>query len=323
MAQQHPIFVDIDRGNLAEVQRRVVAGAAVLEERGGIYRTKPLMNAIQQRQPAIVLWLIEHRGHHDLSTRDNTGGTALHWACDRGPLSIVQALVEAGANPATLTQHGSTPLMWTAYHNHTDIVSFLLQLPAVKTFIDNINNYDIITALSIASANGQLSIVQLLLQAGADPTIPAGQDSPLNLAISASHHAIGALLRTTIAEPDRARVLHKARTLVDTAHKIRQIRLGNDNDDDENEQQQPRPRRTRGETQRRAVAAAPAYLRGHVEREQVLPQVELTRQHRQGNEQLRAMAAFALEGLPRELFVELLGFMLPVWADKGPEGQEA
>jgi hypothetical protein len=36
--------------------------------------------------------------------------------------------------------------------------------------------------------------VQLLLDAGADPTIPAGEDSPLNQAVSQGHHdAIAAL----------------------------------------------------------------------------------------------------------------------------------
>ena len=36
-------------------------------------------------------------------------------------------------------------------------------------------------------------------------------------------------------------------------------------------------------------------------------------------QRLRATAAFAPEGLPQELYVELLGFTLPRWADKGPE----
>ena len=73
------------------------------------------------------------------------------------------------------------------------------------------------------------------------------------------------------------------------------------------------------------MAAAPAYLKERVERGAALPQVDITPQQgrrRMGGEdeqRLRATAAFALEGLPQELYVELLGFMLPRWADKGPE----
>lgn len=56
------------------------------------------------------------------------------------------------------------------------------------------------------------------------------------------------------------------------------------------------------------------------------PQVEVT-PNQGDDDQLQATAAFVLgllgtgnKSLPRELCVELLGLMLPVWADQGPEG---
>lgn len=85
--------------------------------------------------------------------------------------------------------------------------------------------------------------------------------------------------------------------------------------------------RTRGDQMRQAIAAAPAYLKGRVERDEPLPRVALTPQQQGNDEQLRATMAFVLglaeggveyEGLPRDLYVELLGYMLPWWADKGP-----
>ena len=48
-----------------------------------------------------------------------------------------------------------------------------------------------------------------------------------------------------------------------------------------------------------------------------------------GDERLRATVAFVLgmeegrvayAGLPRELYVDLLGYLLPAWTDKGPAG---
>lgn len=54
--------------------------------------------------------------------------------------------------------------------------------------------------------------MQLLLDAGADPTIPAGDKSPLNHALNGGHLEIAALLRRSIDVPiERARVLAKAR----------------------------------------------------------------------------------------------------------------
>jgi hypothetical protein len=59
-----------------------------------------------------------------------------------------------------------------------------------------------------------------------------------------------------------------------------------------------------------------------------VPTVELSQQQR--SECLRATATFTLgldgddyKGLPQELYLELLGFLMPPWADKGPEGAEA
>ena len=100
--------------------------------------------------------------------------------------------------------------------------------------------------------------MQLLLDAGADPTFPAGAESPLNQAITRNHPAIAALLRPIIAEPDRVRTLHKARSL-----------LG-------------------------AGAASLAYLQGRLEQGQALPQVGFVRRARSRDEKLQATAAFAV-----------------------------
>ena len=60
MAAVHPIFDDIDRGDLEAVKQHVLADPAVLEERWFHHKT-PLMYAIKHRKIAIAHWLIEHR----------------------------------------------------------------------------------------------------------------------------------------------------------------------------------------------------------------------------------------------------------------------
>jgi ankyrin repeat protein len=201
----HPIFIYIVSDLLlATAQQLVLADAGVLEERWSDRRVTPLMAAIFHKKKPTAISFIQHRGQHDLETADNSGWTALHWASARGPLEVVQALVAAGANPAALTGTGSTPLIHASSSGRTDIVAYLLQQPAVKARIDHINQHPD-TALSRASRNGRQPIVQLLLDAGADPTLPAGQKSPLRQAFSNNHEDVAALLRKAINEAKRAR----------------------------------------------------------------------------------------------------------------------
>lgn len=141
MAADHPIFRDVDRDDLKAVKRRVLADPAVVEERQSLYGKTPLMWAIvKNRRHSITHWLIEHRGQHNLEVIDCEGGTALHWACWRGPLSVVQALVQARADSALIFNLGRTPLINVSQAGKADIVAYLLQIPAVRASIHAVSN---------------------------------------------------------------------------------------------------------------------------------------------------------------------------------------
>ena len=198
---EHPILGDIDRGDLEAVKAHVLADLAVLEQRGlGAMRWTPLMKAIFYRRNDIALWLIEHRGQHDLEARDRMGDAALHMAIRSSRLDVVHALVAAGADPGALSAHNNTPLWVAAEVGRADALAFLLQLPGVEAYINAKNGYAL-TALTQAAEWGQEACVKLLLDAGTDPNIFSGFCSPLKGAICRRHAAVVALLLDAGADP--------------------------------------------------------------------------------------------------------------------------
>ena len=177
------IFAHISNDNLGEVIKLVGEDEEVLNKKGDDNMT-PLMWALVKEKTQIAIWLINsvRVRRYDLNIQDVYGSTALHYASGRSTREVVQALVEAGADPVALTRDGSTPLIEAAQGiGNREVVEFLLQHPAVKERI-NVINKDNFTALSGASSEGHVSIVKLLLEKGADPTIPDGEFSPLNKA---------------------------------------------------------------------------------------------------------------------------------------------
>lgn len=75
-----------------------------------------------------------------LSTQNRNRVLAqLHWTCIEGLLSIVQALVVSGADPAVTDCQLATPLMRANGFGHSNIIPFLLQLGAVLATVDTID----------------------------------------------------------------------------------------------------------------------------------------------------------------------------------------
>ena len=204
------IFDDITNNDLRAVQERVKADATVMETQTRKNGETLLMFAIFWKRVAIALWLILNRGQHNVDTKDRLfGATALHHASSRGQLQVVKALVAAEANPVVFTIDDETPLMRACIWGHTDIVAFLVRLPAVKASI-NLESADEDTALSCACWEGYPPIVRLLLDAGADPTIPAGYPPRRQVIDNATidegpRHDICTLLLQAINEAKRAR----------------------------------------------------------------------------------------------------------------------
>ena len=101
------LFDAVRRGNLAEVERLLSAGADV-EARDELSQTL-LHYACWGGHPDVVRMLIE-RGA-DVGVRDDGDGfTPLHQACFWGHADVARLLIDRGADVGARDKHNNTPL---------------------------------------------------------------------------------------------------------------------------------------------------------------------------------------------------------------------
>jgi ankyrin repeat protein len=122
----------------------------------------PLMFAVQQGHLHIVE-LLQYLGA-DILHANADGATPLHFAAHHGHLDVVEWLLAQGAEvDQTISAEDSTPLQLAVEQSHLDIVRLLLK----HTDPSNIVNLGSIL-LTFAAQAGHLEIVRHLLDCGAD-----------------------------------------------------------------------------------------------------------------------------------------------------------
>jgi hypothetical protein len=98
---------------------------------------------------------------------------ALVWACKTGRTEVLPRLVRAGARLDADPYRG-TPLIWAAVCNRMETAGWLIDHGANinrQATFGGLTHGQGVTALHMASQGGQLSMVQLLIERGADPAI--------------------------------------------------------------------------------------------------------------------------------------------------------
>ncbi|XP_062618438.1 uncharacterized protein LOC134280023 [Saccostrea cucullata] len=107
--------------------------------------------------------------------------TPLAAACERGEISIVKVLLEAGADVNPQSMH-KTPLTAAAESGHTNVVKELLKAGAD---VNPQDKYDI--PLTAACRKGHLCVVKQLLDAAADVNPESANETPLTEACFGGH----------------------------------------------------------------------------------------------------------------------------------------
>ena len=165
------LFAAIRTGNTPTVA--AMLGDATLVGITDTHGSTPLLHAVLLADVAMVRLLIE-RGA-DVNAANHDGITALMWAA--GDVDKVHMLLEKGAKTDARSALGRTPLLIAAtYAGNANVVRLLIKHGSSVTDQDVFQE----TALTSASKRGDAELVEVLIEAGADPQ--AGGRPPLDWA---------------------------------------------------------------------------------------------------------------------------------------------
>lgn len=160
----------------------------------------PLVMAAQSNHDEIVKYLLstfkecinlEQESSVSIDSSNIEGATALWTSATLGRLSIVKALVKAGANVNHGTRSRSTPIRGAAYDGHLGVVKYL----AEKGADIHIPNHCGQSPLGIAAAMKRIDCAEYLISRGACVNeMGHNKDTPLHIAVESGDHKVCKLL---------------------------------------------------------------------------------------------------------------------------------
>lgn len=189
------------RGDLAEVQRLLKAGASVRAQ-DGQGRTA-LVAATYGGHTPVARVLIAAGA--DVNTKDQLQNSAFLLAGARGHTEIVRMTLAAGADLKSTNRFGGTALIPACHYGHVDTVRLLLQTPIDIDHVNRLGWTALLEAIILGDGGpAHIEIVRLLIGRGANVNLADGDGvRPLTHARKRNQAAIVALLERAGARDER------------------------------------------------------------------------------------------------------------------------
>jgi ankyrin repeat protein len=161
-ASDGPLAKAVKAGDLNAVRALLKSGSDVNQRSGD--GSTPLLWAVNSANLEIARALIAAKANLDAA--NEFGVTPLLHASGTGDAAMAELLLRSGANPSKAHPEGQTPLLAAARSGSVATVRHLL---ARGVDVNHAESFQKTTALMWAAAEGHIDVVDLLLEAGADP----------------------------------------------------------------------------------------------------------------------------------------------------------
>ncbi|KAJ8284753.1 hypothetical protein COCON_G00036030 [Conger conger] len=184
-----------DKEELAKVLQSGTVSVNVPDTHG----FTPLMVAAQKGFTSLVQTLVQHGA--DVNMKNCSGKDSLMLASFHGHLDVVKYLKECGASWSSRDRAGCTPLHWAADGGHLSVITHLLQEGCEVDVRDGFSHWT--PLMRVSAVSGNVEVASLLLGAGADVDArDKDGKTPLMVAVLNNHEQLVQLLLENGADHD-------------------------------------------------------------------------------------------------------------------------
>lgn len=148
------------------IEKILVEAGADLNMKSTEARSSALWLASTNGKPKTLAFLVEAGAEVNGIASEGQNLTALHGAVVMNDPETVEILLENGADPNATIKDGWTPLLFSAWYSSEIEIAEALIAKGAKVNAQNISDA---TALHYAALKGNLPMIQLLMDSGADP----------------------------------------------------------------------------------------------------------------------------------------------------------